>query len=89
MKKIREKIKTKEGFDTMCKILADRIKYNNSISDNPMIDGMSISFILTTGFAIDLFLNREIGRVLDGTIQKLEQIEIWVTNNEDELCNIL
>ena len=26
--------------------------------------------------------------VLDGTIQKLEQIIIWCSNNEDKLCNI-
>lgn len=38
------------------------------------------------GFAIDLFLQKDMGRVLDGTIQKLEQIVIWCTNNEDELC---
>ena len=49
---------------------------------------MVIGFILTTNFAIDLFLQNDMGRVLDGTIQKLEQMVIWCTNNEDELCRI-
>lgn len=90
MNKIREKIKTKDDFDIFCTLLSDRIKHNEPISGNAMIDGMAISFIFTTGeFAIDLFLNREMGRVLDGTIQKLEQIVIWVTNNEDELCKLM
>lgn len=89
MKNLRKKIKSKEDFDKFCEILADRMKNNNPISKNPMIDGMVISFILTTNVAIDLFTEIEMGRLLDGTIQKLEQITIWVCNNEIELCSLL
>jgi hypothetical protein len=53
-----------------------------------MLDGMIIGFILTTGFAKDLFLQKHMGHVLDGTMQKLEQIVVWCCRNEDELCNI-
>lgn len=88
MKKLLKKFKTKEDFDIFCKILTDRMKENKPISNNPMIDGMVISFIITTNFAVDLFLQKEMGRVLDGTLQKLEQIVIWCTNNEEELCRI-
>jgi len=88
MEKLLEKFKSKTDFERFTKMLSDRMKEGNPISDKPMIDGMIIGFILTTKFARDLFLQREMGHVLDGTLQKLEQIAIWCTNNEDELCNI-
>lgn len=89
MEKLLKKFKTKEDFDKFTKILSERMKDDKPISDKPMIDGMVIGFILTTNFAVDLFLQKDMGRVLDGTIQKLEQIVIWCTNNEEELCSIL
>lgn len=89
MKRLQKKIKTKADFEKFTEKLGERMKNNKPISENPMIDGMVIGFILTTKFAIDLFLNKDMGRVLDGTIQKLEQIVIWCTNNEDELLKPL
>jgi hypothetical protein len=89
MEKLLKKFKTKEDFEKFSKILSERMKDDKPISDKPMIDGMVIGFILTTNFAIDLFLQNDMGRVLDGTIQKLEQIVIWSTNNEEELCSLL
>ena len=89
MKKLLEKFKSKEDFDKFTKILSERMKEGEPISDKPMIDGMVIGFILTTKFAQDLFLQKEMGNVLDGTIQKLEQIVIWCSNNEDKLCDLL
>lgn len=89
MKNLIKKIKSKEDFDKFTKILSERMKYGKPISEKPMIDGMVIGFILTTKFALDLFLQKDMGRVLDGNIQKLEQIVIWCTNNEDELCSLL
>ena len=83
------KFKLQEDFDKFTKMLSERIQDEKPISNKPMIDGMVIGFILTTTFAIDLFLQKDMGRVLDGTIQKLEQIVIWCTNNEDELCRLL
>lgn len=89
MEKLLKKFKSKEDFEKFTKILSERMKDNNPISDKPMIDGMVIAFILTTKFALDLFLQKDMGHVLDGTMQKLEQIVIWCTNNEDELCRLL
>jgi hypothetical protein len=89
MEKLLKKIKSKNDFDKFIKILSQRMKDNNPISDNPMIDGMVIGFILTTKFSKDLFLQKEMGSVLDGTIQKLEQIVIWCNRNEDVLCDLL
>ena len=89
MENLIKKFKSKEDFDKFTKILSERMKDGKPISDKPMIDGMVIGFILTTKFATDLFLQKDMGRVLDGTIQKLEQIVIWCTNNEDELCRLL
>ena len=88
MKKLLKKFKTKKDFEKFTEILSERMKDNNPISDKPMIDGMVIGFILTTKFSQDLFLQQDMGNVLDGTIQKLEQIVIWCSNNEDELCRI-
>lgn len=88
MEKLLKRFKSKEDFEKFSKILSERMKENNPISDRPMIDGMVIGFILTTRFAKDLFLQKDMGNVLDGTIQILEQIVIWCTNNEDELCRI-
>ncbi len=89
MEKLLKKFKSKEDFDKFSKLLSERMKANKPISDNPMVDGMVIGFILTTSFALDLFLQRDMGRVLDGTIYKLKYIVNWCTNNEDELCNLL
>ena len=89
MEKLLKKFKSKEDFEKFSKILSERMKENNPISNKPMIDGMVIGFILTTQFAKDLFLHNNMGSVLDGTFQKLEHIVIWCTNNEDELCRIL
>lgn len=89
MKKLIKKFKSREDFDKFAEILSERIKDSKPISDKPMIDGLVIGFILTTKFAVDLFLQKEMGVVLDGTLQKLEQIVIWCTNNEDKLCEIL
>jgi|GEM_PF-6107130 len=90
MEKIRKKINTKKRFDKMLNVLVTRILENKPISNNAMLDGMIIGLMLSTeSFTRDLFLDREMGRVLDGTIQKLEQIAVWAYNNEDELCKIL
>jgi hypothetical protein len=89
MEKLLKKIKSKNDFDKFIKILTSRMKANNPITDKPMIDGMVIGFILTTKFSKDLFLQNEMGWVLDGTHQKLEQIVIWCSNNEDVLCDLL
>ena len=89
MKKLLKKIKNKEDYDRLCSILSQRISLNLPISDNAMIDGMVIGFILTTKFSQDMFLKKHMGNVLDGTMQKLENIIVWCENNEDSLINLL
>ncbi len=54
-----------------------------------MLDGITIAFILTTGYTYDLFTDEHMGQVLDGTIQKLENIVLWIMDNETELCHII
>ena len=89
MKRLQEKIVTKEDFKYMMEILSERVKTNKSITDNGMLDGMIIGLMLTTEFTEYLFLGKELGRVLDGTMQKLEQIAIWSLNNHDQLDKLL
>lgn len=89
MEKLLTNFKTKKDFTAFCKLLSDRIIYNQPISENPMIDGTIISYILTTNFAMNLFLQTEMGNIRYGTSQKLEQIVIWCTNNEEKLCQII
>jgi hypothetical protein len=89
MNKIRELIKTKEDYYKLIEILLKRAKKNKPISENGMIDGIIIGWMISTEtFVIDLFLDRDMGRVLDGTMQKLEQIAVWVVSVEDKLCSI-
>lgn len=89
MKKIRKLIKTNDDFQKLLDILINRVKNNIPISNNAMMDGLTISFMITKDrFTRDLFLNNNLGKVLDGTMQQLELIVIWVTNNEDILCDI-
>lgn len=89
MNNIKKLIRTKAQFDNFLAILFNRIKNNQPISDNPMLDGMIISFIAYNGFALDLILDKEMGHVLDGSLQQLEQVVIWMCNNESKLCEIL
>jgi hypothetical protein len=55
----------------MVNLLLERIKSNQSISDNGIIDGLIIGFLYTTSFVIDLYLDKEMGHILDGTLQKI------------------
>jgi hypothetical protein len=89
MKKLRKLIKDSDGFNHLTEMLIASVKENRSISDNPMLDGMIIGFILSTPSSEYLFTDSEMGSLLDGTIQKLEHVATWVTNNEDELCRML
>jgi len=90
MKSLRKKIKSKADFNNLLSTLSERIKLNQPISDNGMLDGMIIGLMLTTyDFTLDLILDKEMGAVLDGTLQKLEQICTWIVNNENELCKLI
>jgi hypothetical protein len=91
MKKIQNKIQTLEDFDKLMKILSDRVKENKPISDNPMLDGMIIGFMFSTyKFSRDLILDTFNNQhILDGTLQKLENIAIWLSDNEEEIIKLL
>ena len=88
-KKIKKIIKTKDDYDLMMVILMDRIFNNKPISANGMLDGAIIGFMVSVKFTRNLFTGDDMGRVLDGTIQKLEQIIIWINDNEKRIVNII
>lgn len=89
MEKLSDLVNTSKRFDKFLNLLTDRIINNKPISNNSMLDGAVISMILTKNrFVKDLFFNADMGRVLDGTISQLEQIVIWINNNETELIKI-
>ena len=90
MQKLKKHIKTKENFERFLDILVSKVRNNESISDNAMIDGFIISFIIVRSkFVQSLFLDKEIGRILDGTRQQLEQIVLWFSNNEKQLIKLM
>lgn len=91
MKKLKNKIKSKQDFENFKDILIKRIIENESISNNPMLDGFIISFITYNKFVYDLFHYDfdEPTNVVDGTMQQLEQTVIWLINNEETLCKLL
>jgi len=78
MKKIKKLIKSKDDFDKFIFLLVERANSNKPISDNGMRDGIIIGLMLSTNFTCELFTNEQIGRVLDGTLQKLEKISVWL-----------
>ena len=88
MEELRKRINSKETFDSFCVLLQERIRDSKPISSAPMIDGLVIGFILSTGCTIDLFLENKI-QVLDGTMQKLEPIAFWCSHNETALCQMI
>lgn len=89
MKKLRECIKSGEDFKKFTDMLVLRVGKGEAVSDAPMVDGLIIGFIVSTySFTQDLVLDKYMGRVLDGTMQKLEQISIWLCNNEGRLIKL-
>ena len=89
MKKLRECIKSGEDFKKFTDMLVLRVGKGEAVSDAPMVDGLIIGFIVSTySFNQDLVLDKYMGRVLDGTMQKLEQISIWLCNNEGRLIKL-
>ena len=89
MEKLSYLVNTSKRFDKFLNLLTDRIINNKPISDNSMLDGATISMIISKKiFVKELLLKRDMGRVLDGTISQLKQIVIWINNNETELIEI-
>lgn len=89
MERLRKCVKSGEDFKKFTDMLVLRVGKGEAVSDAPMVDGLIIGFIVSTySFTQDLVLGKYIGRVLDGTMQKLEQISIWLCNNEGRLIKL-
>ena len=90
---ISSKIRTAERLTIFKYLLSKRVKENKPISENGMLDGVIIGFILTTSYSDDLLLNnfKEGGSATmhDSTRDVLEQILHWCTENEKSLITIL
>lgn len=67
-----------------------RVKNNEALSDNPMLDGMMIGWwIKNENILSTLILTEDnVGRLFDGTMQQLEQVTLWILNNEDKLIEL-
>ncbi len=90
MDKIRKEIKSMKDFDNMLMILSNRVSSNKPISNNGMLDGVIIGLMFAnTRFTLDIFLGKNMGRMMDGTIQQIKQIYTWLRENEDALCDII
>ena len=89
-KKITKFVVDSDNLEFLINTLILRVKDNLAVSTNPMIDGMNIAWMLKNKrFLADMmFTNHDMGHILDGTIQQLEQNIIWILNNEDTLCDI-
>lgn len=91
IKRLRDYIKSEKDFKKLEETLIDKMYKQETISDNSMYDGFIIGLIIyTERFVTELILSdKNLGRVLDGTTQKLELIFNWIDNNIDELIKIL
>jgi hypothetical protein len=84
------KYNSKGKFRGFIDKLIERIKLNQPISDNGMLDGFIIGLIhANSGFLyVMLFTESDLPPMSDNTIQQLEQCVKWILNNE-ELLNQL
>lgn len=82
-----KKYKTKDDFKGFIDKLIERIKVNEPISDNAMLDGFIIGLIHSnSGYLwLVLFTEQETPPMSDNTIQQLEQCVKWILNNEKSL----
>lgn len=82
-----KKYKTKDDFKDFIDKLIERIKVNEPISDNAMLDGFIIGLIHSnSGYLwLVLFTEQETPPMSDNTIQQLEQCVKWILNNEKSL----
>lgn len=82
-----KKYNKKEKFKLFVDKLIERVKNNNSISDNGMLDGFMIGLIHSNAGYIWalLFTEMELPPMSDNSIQQCEQCVIWIINNEEIL----
>ena len=82
-----KKYNKKEKFKLFIDKLIERVKNNNPISDNGMLDGFMIGLIHSnSGYVWGLlFTEMDLPPMSDNQIQQCEQCIIWIINNEDRL----
>jgi hypothetical protein len=87
---IYKKYNSKEKFRGFIDKLVERIKLNQPISDNGMLDGFIIGLIhANSGYLyIMIFSENDLPPMSDNTIQQLEQCIKWILNNEETLNKI-
>lgn len=81
------KYNTKKKFKLLVDKLIDKVKNNESISDNGMLDGFIIGLIHSNSgylWAL-LFTEMSLPPMSDNTIQQCEQCIMWIINNEETL----
>lgn len=87
--KLVKHLSTLQHLDAFITLLFERIANDNPITSRPMIDGLCIGWLSKNRmFMIDLLHDKDAGRMLDGTMQQIEQVFIWIHNNEDALVEI-
>lgn len=82
-----KKYNKKEKFKLFVDKLIERVKNNEPISDNGMLDGFMVGLIHSNSGYIWglLFTEMELPPMSDNQIQQCEQCVIWIINNEDTL----
>jgi hypothetical protein len=88
--KLSKHITSFEKYLGLIDKLVLKVKNNQPISDNPMLDGMMIGWWIKNEIILSTLILTEdnVGRILDGTMQQLEQVTLWILNNEDKLINL-
>lgn len=89
MKSLKCKKIVNKNWDMFLEFLFERVKNNNAISENSMLDGLIIGMILNYEMLTKEFFfsydKDEIGSLFDKTITNIKQIGIWLFNNDEEL----
>lgn len=82
-----KKYNSKDSFRVFIDKLIERVKSNQPISDNGMLDAFIIGLIHSNSGSLyfTLFTESQLPPMSDNTIQQLEQCVKWILNNEEEL----
>jgi len=85
-----KKYKYKKDFLEFINKLTQRVKDNNPISENGLLDGYIIGLIHSnSGYIWALiFTDKDLPPMSDNTIQQLENCVRWIANNEKKLNNL-
>jgi hypothetical protein len=89
--KIKTKLNNKSDVQHLINLLIQKIKDKQSISEDPLLDGFIIGLIYCNSKYITTLLLTEdvLPPLTDNNIQQLEQVLIWITNNQNLLFDLL